>query len=108
MWLNIILAAFIYAIISLVFASIFHSLLNRRLLGGFWGAFGVGFAGAAIGAPAFDVIFCKLAILLDKIVLGINWLMRNSDHEMMPPINVLAAIAGSVLFIYILKKMTPN
>ena len=108
MWLDIFITAIIYASIAGVFASIFHAYFNRKFIGGFWGAFGIGFVGSAIGAFALDVIFCKISALLEKGIVVLNWLMRNSDHEIMPPVNIVAAVAGAVLLILIFKKMTPN
>ena len=105
---DILISVLIYLVLSGLFSSIFFSYFNFTFVGGYWGAFFVGFIGSVIGAFAFDHIFCKLSVYLEKILIGFNWLMKNSDHKVMPPINVIAALAGCLIMIFILKKMTPD
>lgn len=108
MWINIIITILIYFSISSIFASLYHSYFNYKTIGGYWGTVFVGFLGATIGGFSLNWIFLRLSDILDYVIKIINWLMKNTDQEILPPVNVIAAIFGAYLFVYLLKRMTPQ
>ena len=108
MFLDIALVALIYLFIACLFTHCSYKWLNKKTIGGYWMAVTIGFLGAALGGFAFDPLLSRFSDFLDFLLVGFNWLMKNSDHEIMPPVNVVAAILGCFLFLFILRKVAPK
>lgn len=106
MYLNILLTILIYFAISNLISSLYYSYFHYKTIGGYWGLVSVGFLGAVIGGFSFNWLFLRMADGLEYLLIAINWMMKNSYHEVLPPVNVIAAIAGAYLFIYYFKKIT--
>lgn len=85
-----------------------HRFLRRPNLGGAWAAMAVAFFGAIIGAFAFDWILCRLMDVLAYVMDGLNWLMGNMDAKWLPPINLVAALLGAFLLVFIFHKVSPG
>lgn len=106
MWLSIALTILIYFVISSIISNLYHGYFHYKTLGGYWGLVSAGFLGAAIGGFSLNWLFLRVADGLGYLVVAINWLMKNSYHEILPPVNIIAATAGSYLFIYFLKRIS--
>ena len=106
MWLSIVFTILIYFAIASIISSLYHSYFRYKIIGGYWGAVCVGFLGATIGGFSLNWLFLRIADLLGYLLIAVNWLMKNADHEILPPVNIIAAIAGAYLFIYFLKRVT--
>ncbi len=106
MWLNIIITILIYFAISNLISSLYYNYFRYKTVGGYWICVCVGFLGATIGGFSLNWIFLKIADLLDYLLIVINWLMKNADYAILPPVNVIAASLGAYLFIYFLRRIT--
>lgn len=104
---NIITIA-IYLAISAGVGFTHYTLLKRRSFGGLYAAMGVSLFGAIIGGFAFDWILCRIMDLILWITDIINWLMKNADARILPPVNLVAAILGSFLLVYVYYRISPG
>lgn len=94
--------------LGVAFGFLHFRLLKRPNVGGLWAAMGVAFFGAVAGGFAFDWILCRLIDFLYLVLDGINWLMRNTDGRVLPPVNLVAAALGAFLLVYVLHKISPG
>ena len=106
MWLNIILTIVIYFAISSLISSLHYGYFHYKTIGGYWVCVGVGFLGATIGGFSLNWLFLKLSDLLNYLIIAINWLMKNADYAILPPVNIISASVGAYLFIYFLRRIT--
>ncbi|HMB00253.1 MAG TPA: hypothetical protein VKS21_04635 [Spirochaetota bacterium] len=96
------LTAFVLIIfIAFLCAATHYYLLKRHTFGKIWGALLVALFGAASGSYIFDW-------LLIQIINILKWLMKDLNTKIMPPFNIPAAFAGSLLILYIYYKITPK
>lgn len=100
------LIAFLLCIaISVSVSLITYKVLKIEVFGGFYGILIVTFLGAVSGFGLhYILIFVHKFFLLIFDILYLLMGMKGA----FPPIDLISATLGSILFIYILKKITPK
>jgi uncharacterized membrane protein YeaQ/YmgE (transglycosylase-associated protein family) len=106
--LNDLITLIIYLALATIIGFIQVKLFKKTPFGGLYGAMATAFLGAVVGGFAFDWLLCRIMDGIFYLLRAINWLMRNSDALVLPPINVIAAVLGSVLTILIFYKISPR
>lgn len=87
-----------YILTGLAAAWFFYYNQRRDLLGGFWGAVVVGVVGAVL-------IHSVLSLSHNWFGRLVQWLMKPEIGEFHVRVNMLAAMAGAFLFVFILNRI---
>lgn len=96
--LDIVSYIIVYFVIGAITAYYYHQWKQRDLPGGYWGALII----AIIGAVIINYILSIRGWFPELI----NWLMvPKIGYEFRIGVNLIAAIAGAFLFVYILNKI---
>lgn len=97
--LQTVVDTLVYAVAGLAAAYFFYIHRRRDLLGGFWGAAGIGTIGAVLVvklATIFDHWFYRLVVFLMQPKWSDTTIFR---------VNLIAAAAGAFIFLYILNRI---
>lgn len=90
--------ALAYVLTGLVAAWFYYHYMRRDLLGGFWGAVVIGVIGAVM-------VHSVLSLFNNWFARLLNWLMKPELGGFHVRVNMLAAMAGAFLFVFILNRI---
>ncbi len=98
---HILLDLLVYFSTGLLIAYYYYHFRRKELLGGFWGAVAIGTIGAVLVSmlASFDSWFIRIATWLMQPKIGDRFLFR---------VNLITAVFGSFLFLYILNRINHN
>lgn len=95
---NVLSDMLVYLLAGMIAAYYYYEHRKRALLGGFWGGVLIGWVGA--------VLISMLAGLEAWFIRIITWLMQPKIGEILLfRVNLITAIIGSFLFVYILNRI---
>lgn len=95
---EVFVASLVYAAVGAAVAWYFYYFRRRELIGGFW----VAMILATVGA----VLFTTLASIKSWFANLVYWLMLPKYEEtLLAPVNLITALIGAVLFVYILNRI---
>lgn len=90
-----------YILTGLAAAWFYYHYQRRELLGGFWGAVVIGVVGAVL-------LHSVLSLFNNWFARLLNWLMKPELGGFHVRVNMLAAMAGAFLFVFILNRINHN
>lgn len=99
--LELFMDLFIYILAGMAASWFYFAKKRRELLGGFWGGTVIGTIGA--------VMISMLTAINGWFIELVTWLMKPKfGSDLIFRVNLIAAVAGSFIFVYILNRINHN